>query len=193
MAIGIKEQLRLAALHSYHVLDTRAEPFFDDMVRDLARVARVPMSLLSLVDAGRQWFKARHGLNVPETERSISFCTFAVEQDEEFLIVPNALRDPRFATNPLVTGEPRIRFYAGRVLRTPLGQNIGTINIIDTRPRQELSESIKDIMTDYSKQVIATFDRHRTDRVFREARRTAQANDVVSGQRPSMTGVRSGR
>ncbi|HEX7822762.1 MAG TPA: GAF domain-containing protein [Sphingobium sp.] len=191
MPIGIKEQLRLAALHSYHVLDTRPEPFFDDMVRDLARVARVPISLISLVDTDRQWFKARIGLNTPETERRISFCTFAVEQEDDFLIVPDALRDPRFAENPLVTGEPRIRFYAGRVLRTPLGQNIGTINIIDHRPRQELSQSIKDIMTAHSQQIIATFDRHRADRIFTEARRTAQANDAASGQRSYRGGARS--
>ncbi|MCE7797377.1 GAF domain-containing protein [Sphingobium sufflavum] len=191
MAIGIKEQLRLAALHSYHVLDTRPEPFFDDMVRDLARVARVPISLISLVDADRQWFKARTGLSATETERRISFCTFAVERDEDFLIVPDAARDPRFADSPLVTGAPHIRFYAGRVLKTPLGQNIGTINIIDTRPRQELSESIKDRMTAYSQQIIATFDRHRADRIFTEARRTSQGNDPAGGARQYIGGARS--
>lgn len=191
MAMGIKEQLRLAALHSYHVLDTRPEPFFDDMVRDLARLARVPISLISLVDADRQWFKARIGVTATETERRISFCTAAVEQDGEFLIVPDALRDPRFAENPLVTGELRIRFYAGRVLRTPLGQNIGTINIIDVRPRQELSESIKDMMTAYSQQVIATFERHRADRIFTEARRATHANGAVPGQRRYISGLRT--
>lgn len=191
MSTGIKEQLRLAALHSYHVLDTRPDPFFDDMVRDLARVARVPISLISLVDTERQWFKARTGLNVSETERSISFCTCAVEQDADFLIVPDALRDPRFATSPLVTNAPGIRFYAGRVLRTPLGQNIGTINIIDTRPRHELADSIKDIMTSYSHQIVATFDRHRADRIFAEARRALQANGAGSGHRSYIGGVRS--
>lgn len=172
MTIGIREQLRLAALHSYHVLDTQPEPLFDGMVQDLARTARVPISLISLVDADRQWFKARHGLVVPETERRISFCTVAVEQADDFLIVPDASRDPRFSDSPLVTGSPGIRFYAGRVLLTPLGQNIGTINIIDTRARSELSQSIKDIMTAYSHEIIATFDRHRADRVFAEARRS---------------------
>lgn len=173
---GIKEQLRLAALHSYHVLDTQPEPLFDGMVRDLARIARVPISLISLVDAERQWFKARHGLAVSETDRRISFCTVAVEQAEDFLIVPDATRDPRFADSPLVTGAPHIRFYAGRVLRTPLGQNIGTINIIDSRPRHELSEAIKEMMSAYSQQIIATFDRHRADRIFSDARRTAQSD-----------------
>ncbi|HEX7874939.1 MAG TPA: GAF domain-containing protein [Sphingobium sp.] len=177
---GIKEQLRLAALHSYHVLDTKPEPLFDDMVRDLARMARVPISLISLVDAERQWFKARHGLDVAETDRRISFCTVAVDQADDFLIVPDARRDPRFADSPLVTGAPNIRFYAGRVLRTPLGQNMGTINIIDTRPRNELSESIKEMMTAYSLQVIATFDRHRADRIFSDARRTTQGNSPVN-------------
>lgn len=170
---GIKEQLRLAALHSYHVLDTQPEPIFDEMVRDLARMARVPISLISLIDAERQWFKARHGLDARETDRNISFCTVAVDQAEDFLIVPDATRDPRFADNALVVGAPHIRFYAGRVLRTPLGQNIGTINIIDSRPRSELSESIKDMMTAYSQQIVATFDRHRADRIFADARRPA--------------------
>lgn len=169
---GIKEQLRLAALHSYHVLDTAPEPLFDDMVRDLARLARVPISLISLIDAERQWFKARHGLTVTETDRRISFCTVAVEQAEDFLIVPDATRDARFADNPLVTGAPGIRFYAGRVLRTPLGQNIGTINIIDTRSRPELSDAVKERMSAYAEQVVSIFDRHRADRIFAEARRS---------------------
>ncbi|HEX7854014.1 MAG TPA: GAF domain-containing protein [Sphingobium sp.] len=176
MTVGIKEQLRLAALQSYHVLDTQPEPLFDARVRDLARAARVPISLISLVDVDRQWFKARVGLSLTETERCISFCSVAVEQSEDFLIVPDAARDPRFMDSPLVTEQPGIRFYAGRVLRTPLGQNVGTINIIDTRPRQELSETIKEMMTAYSQEIIATFDRDRADRIFAEARSTTQSN-----------------
>ncbi|MET0365122.1 MAG: GAF domain-containing protein, partial [Sphingobium sp.] len=123
---------------------------------------------------------ARHGLNVSETDRRISFCTVAVEQADDFLVIPDARRDPRFADSSLVTGEPHIRFYAGRVLRTPLGQNMGTINIIDTRPRHELSEAIKDMMTAYSQQIIATFDRHRADRIFSDARRTTQVNSPLN-------------
>lgn len=106
------EQQRLAVLRSLHILDTPPEERFDRITRTAQRLFNVPIALISLIDAHRQWFKSCQGLPVSETPRGISFCGHAILADTP-LIIPDALLDPRFADNPLVTGEPRIRFYAG--------------------------------------------------------------------------------
>jgi len=128
------EAKRLEALRAYEVLDTPPERAFDGLVEVAARVCEAPIALISLVDQDRQWFKARVGLEAHETPRDISFCTHAVEADAD-LIVPDAALDPRFAGNPLVTGDPFIRFYAGTVLRSSGGLPLGTLCVIDTKPR----------------------------------------------------------
>tara|TARA_R110000737_G_C14557259_1_gene481652 strand:+ start:79 stop:1083 length:1005 start_codon:yes stop_codon:yes gene_type:complete len=131
---GALEPKRLEALHDYDVLDTPAEESFDRITRVAKSALQMPIVLVSLVDADRQWFKSRQGLEATETPRDISFCAHAIEQDEPF-IIPNALEDERFRENPLVTGEPNIRFYAGIPLKTPSGYNIGTLCAIDREPR----------------------------------------------------------
>ncbi|WP_370663727.1 GAF domain-containing protein [Massilia brevitalea] len=107
------EKARLAALRALDVLDTRPEPRFDRFTRLAAKCLAAPISLVSLVDEHRQWFKSRCGLGVEETARSIAFCSHAVEMND-MLVVENATLDQRFADNPFVTGEPNIRFYAGQ-------------------------------------------------------------------------------
>jgi diguanylate cyclase (GGDEF)-like protein/PAS domain S-box-containing protein len=128
------EQDRLDALDSLAVLDTPAEPRFDRFTRLATLTFGVPIALVSLVDRDRQWFKSRCGLDVDETPRSIAFCSHAVAQDE-LLVVEDALLDPRFAGNPLVTGAPHIRFYAGQPLRCD-GHAVGTLCVIDCAPRR---------------------------------------------------------
>ena len=118
------EQARLAALKGYGVLDTPNEAEFDDIVREAARVLGTPIALISLIDADRQWFKAKVGLEASEAPRSISFCTHAI-RGPDILVVEDATEDDRFASNPLVTGDPHIRFYAGTPLKTPGGKRIG--------------------------------------------------------------------
>lgn len=132
--IGIIERLRLAALDSYAIVDTAPEPAFDALVARAAARFRAPMSLISLVDADRQWFKARIGMDVSHTSRDIAFCAHTIETGEP-LVVKDALLDRRFATNPLVLSAPHVRFYAGAPLITPLGRVLGTINVIDTKAR----------------------------------------------------------
>jgi diguanylate cyclase (GGDEF)-like protein/PAS domain S-box-containing protein len=128
--IPSSETERMAELRSYEVLDTEADVALDAITRLAAQILDVPIALISLVDSHRQWFKSRHGLSATETSREISFCAHVVAQGEP-LIVRDARNDPRFADNPLVTGEPRIRFYAGVPLRTASGADLGTLCAID--------------------------------------------------------------
>ena len=128
------EASRLQVLGSYAVLDTAPEPAFERLVQLASRLLRCPIVLISLVDENRQWFKARVGLEACDTSRDLSFCAHALLGDET-LVIPDATADPRFRGNPLVTGKPGIRFYAGALLVTPDGYKLGTLCAIDTMPR----------------------------------------------------------
>jgi GAF domain-containing protein len=135
-----EETERLAELKSYGILDTQPESQFDSIVA-LARVLfDTPISAITLVDNDRQWFKARTGLDVDQTPREDSFCSHAMESGGVF-VVPDATRDPRFADNPLVTGGPNIRFYAGAPLRSPNGHKLGAVCVIASDPRGDFSSA----------------------------------------------------
>ena len=129
------EDDRLQALRQLLILDTPPEERFDRLTAFAAQEFDMPIVLLSLIDEQRQWFKSRHGLDVCETARGISFCGHAILHDDT-MVVPDAALDERFADNPLVTGDPHIQFYAGAPLKMPGGQNIGTLCLIDRTPRQ---------------------------------------------------------
>jgi PAS domain S-box-containing protein len=139
--IPANESDRLRALCALDVLDTPAEARFDRITRIVQRHFGVQIALVSLVDAGRQWFKSRQGLDATETARDISFCGHTI-LSEDVMYVPDAAEDPRFADNPLVTGGPKVRFYAGAPLHAPGGERIGTLCIIDPRPRKMDSDDI---------------------------------------------------
>ncbi len=130
---------RVDSLRSLKILDTSHEERFDRIIRTTALLFNVPISMVSLVDANRQWFKSCVGMSVKETERDISFCGHAI-LNEEMLVIEDAHLDPRFADNPLVTGPPHVRFYAGQPLRGPKGHIIGTLCIVDRKPRRLNSE-----------------------------------------------------
>ncbi|WP_203299162.1 EAL domain-containing protein [Marinobacter sediminum] len=129
------EKRRLAALDRLGILDTPPEERFERLTRIAKHYYGVKTSLFSVVDAERQWFKSRQGLDASETPRSIAFCDYAIQQDK-ILLVEDATKDPRFRKNPLVTGKPHIRFYAGMPVREPSGFKIGTLCIIDDKPRK---------------------------------------------------------
>lgn len=132
--IPADDEQRLRALRELLILDTPPEERFDRIVAFAADEFEVPIALISLIDRGRQWFKARVGLEVCETAREISFCGHAILQPEVFTVL-DAARDPRFADNPLVLGAPFIRFYAGAPLVLPGGAAVDTLCLIDARPR----------------------------------------------------------
>ncbi|MER0240268.1 EAL domain-containing protein [Fulvimarina sp. MAC8] len=134
------ERHRLAVLAEYAIFDTLPEAEFDHATEVASHVLGAPIALVSLVGKDRQFFKARTGLAVCETEREASFCRHAL-WDSDILVVPDATQDPRFSANRLVTGEPFIRFYAGAPLRNPDGVTLGTLCVIDREPRTEFSES----------------------------------------------------
>lgn len=125
---------RLRALHELLILDTPPEEKFERIVRFAAEQMEVPIALVSLIDDTRLWFKARVGVDMSETARDTSFCAHAIIEPDLF-VVEDASRDARFADNPLVTHGPKIRFYAGAQLSAPGGERIGTLCVIDDKPR----------------------------------------------------------
>jgi diguanylate cyclase (GGDEF)-like protein len=146
------EDQRLAALYQYDVLDTAPEESFDRITRLVRLTLGVETSVVSLVDKDRQWFKSRQGTDTVETPRSISFCTHTIQQDEP-LVIPNALEDPRFANSPLVTCEGGVRMYVGVPLRTPGGFNIGALCAINSKPGTITADQLE-VMQDLARLVV---------------------------------------
>jgi len=145
------EAERLHALRALQILDSSHEERFDRVTRLAKRLFGVPISLVSLIDEDRQWFKSSEGLDVSETSREISFCGHAINQTGLF-IVPNVLNDERFYDNPLVTDAPHIRFYAGYVLKLRKGINIGTLCLIDSKPR-DMDEEDRQLLQDLGEMI----------------------------------------
>lgn len=150
--IPANEEHRLAKLASYAILDTPTEESFERITRIVAETVGVPISLISLADRHRLWLKSRHGVDIAELPRDVGFCTHAILTDD-VMVIEDASRDPRFADNPLVTGSPAIRFYAGAPLHTPDGFNLGALCAVDRRPRT-LSESHRHLLGDLARLVI---------------------------------------
>jgi GAF domain-containing protein len=166
------EAKRLKVLWQYEVLDTVPEELFDDLTELAARICAAPIALISLVDEKRQWFKSRVGTTVNETSRDVSFCAYAITQNDLF-IVPDALRDKRFAKNPLVTSDPKIRFYAGAPLITPDGHALGTLCVIDKVPRKLRLEQ-KEALRILARHVVSQLELRRRSRELAVARERHQ-------------------
>ena len=155
----VNEPERLETLHSYNILDTDPEQVFNDLAQLSAFICGTPMSLVSLVDGERQWFKARVGLDIRQTPREHAFCQYAMQAGDVYE-VPDTTLDPRFADNPLVTGSPNIRFYAGAPLLSSDGQPLGTLCALDTVPRQLTSDQ-REALRVLARQVMAHLELRR--------------------------------
>jgi len=174
--VRVDEPARLAALARYEVLDTPAEEAFDDLCALAAEICGTTTALVSLVDEGRQWFKARLGLDVCSTNRDVAFCAHALTE-RQVLVVPDATADPRFADNPLVTGPPGIRFYAGAPLVTPDGFVLGTLCVIDTVARNLTPRQVQ-LLRMLAGQVMTQLEHRRQSHALAEeaaARQVAEA------------------
>jgi len=163
------EKERLKALLEYEILDTTAEQEYDDLTKLASALCQTPIAVISLVDADRQWFKAKIGLDVDGTPRDIAFCAHTICQEGVF-VVDDAQEDERFADNPLVASEPRIRFYAGAPLRTAKGLALGTLCAIDRVPRKLTTAQIEGLET-LARMVMRRFEMRRT---FLEMRASAE-------------------
>ena len=173
------EKKRLKVLWQYEVLDTVPEALFDDLTELAANICEAPIALISLVDEKRQWFKAKVGTTLTETSRDISFCGHAIQQTDLF-IVPDATKDERFATNPLVVSDPKIRFYAGAPLITPDGYALGTLCVIDKVPR-ELRPEQKQALRVLARHVVSQLELRRHTREVSVARQeNTQAREELA-------------
>lgn len=167
------EARRLKVLWQYDVLDTVPEELFDDLTELAARICEAPIALISLVDEDRQWFKSKVGVTVNETSRDISFCAHAIEQQDLF-IIPDATKDLRFANNPLVTSDPKIRFYAGAPLVAPDGEALGTLCVIDKVPR-DLRPEQKQALRVLARHVMTQLELRRHAKDLAEAHKAREA------------------
>ncbi len=159
-AAQFSQTARLDALRSFGILDTLPERDYDDLTQLAAAICHAPISLISLIDADRQWFKSRLGLNVDETPLSLSFCRHAIEEPDKVMVISNAEDDARFCDHPLVAGAPHIRFYAGAPLVTNEGFALGTLCVIDSAPRQ-FNEQQQQMLQILARQVMTQLELRR--------------------------------
>ena len=180
--MDLREAQRLAVLRSYKVLDTPADAAIDRLANLAGNLFDAPISLVSLVDEERQWFKARVGLEVPQTPRGDAFCAHAIAMGPEaVLVVEDATLDPRFADNPLVTGSPDIRFYAGATLTTKDGHNLGTLCVIDDKPRPRPAATELERLKLLARIVVDEFELAKAHRLTTEKQRLLELAESMAG------------
>jgi len=196
------ESARLKALRDYKVLDSTPEQAYDDIVRLASYICKTPMAVITLIDSNRQWFKSKVGLEGTETSRDVAFCAHAILQPGEMTIVPDATKDARFADNPLVTGSPDIRFYAGAPLVTAGGEALGTLCVVDSVPKA-LDPGQLDALRTLSREVMVQLELRRSIETLESTildheqyvRQMEQAHAVLEAESvtDALTGVKNRR
>ena len=184
-----KEIERLRALDSYSILDTMPDSDYDELTKLAAKICSTPVALITLIDRDRQWSKSHYGIGAEETPLEYSFCAHAIEQGKEVFYIRDAREDRRFSTNPLVTGEPYVAFYAGVPLLTPEGEALGTLCVIDRVPR-DLTEDQLSALRTLSNQALKLLDlrKHKhhlkmaNDRLERRNKILERFAEVVASQ-----------
>jgi len=171
------ESERLKALKEYSILDSLPEQDFEDITRIASEICQTPISLITLIDTNRQWFKSNRGLNVTETPRDYAFCAHAINTPKSILTVNDSRKDERFFDNPLVTGYPNVIFYAGIPLINPEGFSLGTLCVIDNKPR-ELTETQLDSLRALSNQVVKLFEFRKTNAMLLESQKEIQTRNA---------------
>ncbi|MBP9885642.1 MAG: GAF domain-containing protein [Leptospiraceae bacterium] len=169
---------RLQKLKGYQVLDTSAEKEYDDITKLASFICETPIALISLVDKDRQWFKSKVGLNPPELARDIAFCAHTILTDD-VLIVSDSSKDQRFYDNPLTTNSPHIQFYAGAPLITPDGWKIGTLCVIDRKPRELSKEQLSALKT-LSQNVVTLLELRLNRQKVKDLERAINEHSIVS-------------
>lgn len=177
LADELKEHQRVQALRAYDILDSEIEEAYDSLTRIAAQVCGTQMSVISFIDEKRQWFKSHYGIDAKETPREVSFCTHAILKPDEVMEVKNATKDDRFKENPLVTGNPNIRFYAGAPLVSPEGYALGTICVIDEIPGQ-LSDFQKDVLQSLSRQAVIMLELRKKSKLLIEQKRQLEEHNT---------------
>lgn len=181
-AAPANEARRLQALREFRLLDTLPEVVYDDLAFIASQICQTPIALVSLIDGERQWFKARVGLDAEQTPRDLAFCAHAILEPDDVFQVPDASRDERFNTNPLVTADPNIRFYAGVPLVTADGHAVGTLCTIDRKPR-ELSDDQLRALRALSREVVTQMELRRTIATLEQSLAAAGAGKAAAAPR----------
>ncbi|TCS16770.1 PAS domain S-box protein [Caulobacter sp. BK020] len=180
--MGDRETLRLDALRSFGVLDTQADPAIDRLAGLAANLFDTPIAVVSLVDEQRLWFKARVGVEETETPRDKAFCGYAIDLGpESVMVVEDASTDPRFVDNPLVTGPPDLRFYAGATLTTKDGHNLGTLCVLDHKPRPRPDDAALERLRLLARIVVDEFELAKAHRETREKQRLLEIAETMAG------------
>ncbi|MBS1934092.1 MAG: GAF domain-containing sensor histidine kinase, partial [Bacteroidetes bacterium] len=172
--LPVNEEFRLKELCDFHILDTPPDEDFDNITRLASRLCNAPISAISLIDADRQWFKSKIGIEGTGISRNVSFCAHAINHDEIF-VVNDARQDERFFDNPLVLGDPEIRFYAGVPLVTNTGSRLGTLCVIDSIARNITNEE-REILAMLGKQVVKLMELHKSDYQFQQISKLEHAH-----------------
>lgn len=180
------EAARQRALDAYRIVDTLPEAAYDDVVHLASMLCDAPIALVSLIDRNRQWFKANVGLPFRDTPRDVALCDHAIRTPHALTEVPDLGADARFADNPLVRGEPGMRFYAGMPLVTPEGAAIGTVCVIDREPR-ELKPAQRDALAALARLTMNLIERHGRERMLERGVLVAPAVDTAAGEADGYT------